>query len=118
MPTQLQRSRRSAFHRQQGRCYYCGLRMWLAGPPGPELLRCTAEHLLARSEGGGNDRRNIVAACWRCNHARHAGGRRPNPEIYRGEVQRLMRCNKWMPRSVLAWGKPQAEVAVDLSSNR
>ncbi|WP_254782667.1 HNH endonuclease, partial [Lysobacter sp. yr284] len=32
--------------------------------------RCTAEHLIARHEGGRNRRENIAAACWLCNQRR------------------------------------------------
>jgi hypothetical protein len=52
-----------AFEQQQGRCYYCGFPMWLTdldefrtryglSRPLARQLKCTAEHLHARSEGG------------------------------------------------------------------
>jgi hypothetical protein len=67
--------RRRAFEQQRGRCYYCGVRMWLTSPDevsealrrraACEKVRCTAEHLVAQCEGGGHTAQNIVAACAR-----------------------------------------------------
>lgn len=37
------------------------------------LFECTAEHKVAQKDGGKNTRSNIAAACWDCNHHRHAG---------------------------------------------
>ncbi len=104
---QLHRSRKLAFDRQGGLCYYCGLRMWLDGPPGPAPLRCTAEHLLARSEGGSDGPSNIVAACWHCNRTRHKRKRPPEPELYRAEVRRRVQRGAWMSAPVLAWALPK-----------
>lgn len=67
MPTQsktLIKSRSTAFERQGGRCYYCDFPMWrgsiehFARLYGITLgqarqFQCTAEHLLARQDGGG-----------------------------------------------------------------
>ena len=104
MKTQLQRSRQIAFDRQGGKCYYCGLRMWLYAPGGPSPLRCTAEHLLARSEGGGDGTSNIVAACLHCNRTRHKRKRPPEPMSYRSEVRRRVEQGAWLPAQVLKWG--------------
>jgi 5-methylcytosine-specific restriction endonuclease McrA len=41
---------------------------------------CTAEHLVARMDGGRDTRDNIVAACRRCNAARHQLGLGPAPD--------------------------------------
>ena len=73
-----------AFVRQAGRCYYCTVLMWiddgvsfarkhgLSSRVG-RWLKCTAEHLLARRDGGRDSRDNIVAACLFCNLRRHRG---------------------------------------------
>ncbi|WP_436294400.1 MULTISPECIES: HNH endonuclease [unclassified Variovorax] len=37
-----------------------------------KLFRCTAEHKVARKDGGKHTRGNIAASCWDCNHRRHA----------------------------------------------
>ena len=60
MPTKIQNPRLRAFQQQQGRCRYCGVQMWHRDPvelPGipakrSSRLRCTAEHLQARCDGG------------------------------------------------------------------
>lgn len=76
MPTQsktLIKSRSTAFERQGSRCYYCDFPMWrgsiehFARLHGITLgqarqFQCTAEHLHARQDGGGDGRSNIVAA--------------------------------------------------------
>ena len=74
--------RETAYFAQHGRCYYCTAPMWLYVPeelteplgvkPGQAMrLQCTAEHLVARSDGGPDTVVNIVAACLYCNQARH-----------------------------------------------
>jgi hypothetical protein len=62
--------RSDAFKRQKGLCHYCNQPMTLSNG-GRAINRCTAEHLIPRSEGGGNNRHNIVAACAYCNQQRH-----------------------------------------------
>ncbi len=84
----IQSHRRRAFHRQQGRCYYCD-ELMLEPTFCCSNLRCTAEHLIPRSEGGLNTAENIVAACWRCNSRRHRRRVIPSPEEHRYRVQKL-----------------------------
>jgi 5-methylcytosine-specific restriction endonuclease McrA len=106
----IQSLRRQAFERQGGRCYYCGVCMWLTAPtelPGaPQKasawprLRCTAEHLLAQSEGGRDTLSNIAAACALCNHTRHKRKKPPEPHAYRAEVRRRMKGGAWHQRWV------------------
>jgi 5-methylcytosine-specific restriction endonuclease McrA len=92
--TKLKRYRIAAFREQRGRCYYCKLPMWEVDPKtfaskhGLTLrqgrqLRSTAEHLQARSEGGSDERSNIVAACSLCNRSRHRPKRPKAPEVWR-----------------------------------
>jgi len=75
-------ARRAAFAFQSHRCFYCGIPIWETSATKfaqtyritsrqALLLRCTAEHLRARSEGGPNNAANIVAACACCNQTRH-----------------------------------------------
>lgn len=117
--TMLTQLRYKAFHRQQCRCYYCGLPMWesthrallgdaLALPDALlDSLRCTAEHLDARCDGGQDVPGNIVAACDWCNKKRHAHRPHcaPTVQAYRAEVQRQMARGLWHPaaRWVLRW---------------
>ncbi|NLD53896.1 MAG: HNH endonuclease [Burkholderiaceae bacterium] len=114
MPSRLCALRRQAFHRQCRRCYYCGVTMWLLSPdelPGgspsaaaADRLRCTAEHLVPKSEGGPDTVSNIVAACAHCNHTRH---RRPRPLLpadYRHLVARRVSRGAWHPAWVFQQG--------------
>jgi 5-methylcytosine-specific restriction endonuclease McrA len=103
----LKHIRRKKMIAQGGRCFYCGLPMWddatatalqvsATVHPAPKMLRCTAEHLHARSDGGGNSPDNIVAACWHCNNLRHRRKRPLSPEAYRTHVQQRMAAGKWV----------------------
>jgi 5-methylcytosine-specific restriction endonuclease McrA len=106
MTTQIARHRANAFATQQGRCFYCNAKMWLKDPQTiarqhgislrqAQRLRCTAEHLTARQDGGKDVADNIVAACLHCNNTRHAGRNPPTPERYRGRVQLAMSKARW-----------------------
>jgi hypothetical protein len=106
-----------SFVRQNGRCYYCGFPMWLGQPEsfagcasltGGQIDRfqCTAEHLLARQDGGKDTPTNIVAVCKFCNGTRH---KTPNPleaGEYKQKVIRRLKKSKWHPgelHHLLAW---------------
>jgi 5-methylcytosine-specific restriction endonuclease McrA len=104
----LLRYRQQAFKRQKGRCYYCGVPMWsgradeFAGNYGiresqVKHFRCTAEHLIARQDGGTDDRENIVAACLYCNLTRHQVLEALPPNEYRKHVLSLVQRQKWHP---------------------
>lgn len=82
-------------------CWICRLPMWEGGRRSfsklygialkeANLFVRTAEHLIARQDGGPNTRRNIVAACWECNQGRHAGcsSSAPSPGEHRRDVQK------------------------------
>ena len=104
----LLRYRQQAFKKQKGRCYYCGVPMWLgnidefAGNFGMKesdikRFQCTAEHLIARQDGGTDDRGNIVAACLYCNSTRHQASEALPSNEYRKYVMRLIRRQEWHP---------------------
>ncbi len=105
MPSRIQTLRRQAFQRQQGRCFYCSVSMWLTSPselPGAASdsrsyarLRCTAEHLVARSEGGRNCGGNVVAACAHCNGTRRRRKTPPPPTAYRDDVLARVQRGAW-----------------------
>jgi hypothetical protein len=108
MPPALIRSRLEAYKRQHGRCYYCGLPMWLGDPTAfaqerhitekqALRLQCTAEHLIARQDGGKDSPGNIAAACKFCNHTRHKIAVPPPPPRYRKHVLARMRRGAWHP---------------------
>jgi len=102
--------RRRAFEQQRGFCHYCGLPMWEADEAAfaarfglsarlTRLLRSTAEHLVARRDGGRDARSNIVAACHWCNDRRHRGRPHtaPSAETYLQHVARRMAAGRWHP---------------------
>jgi hypothetical protein len=105
----LKSLRRKAFQQQQGLCWYCNLPMWFTCPD--ELLgldssvawlaQCTAEHLIARCDGGKDAADNIVAACARCNDGRHQLPVPPQPSDYRRYVQIKLGENDWHHPSVM-----------------
>ena len=97
MSKPLQQSRQLAFNRQGGKCFYCGFPMCLNGQSGPPQLRCTAEHLKARSDGPSN----IVAACWHCNYTRHKCNHPLDPQSYQAKVRRRLERGGWFPQSIL-----------------
>lgn len=105
----LKRSRISAFREQGGRCYYCNQPMWEVNPEAfaskrgltlrqAKQLRSTAEHLVARSEGGDDGRSNIVAACWQCNRLRHRPRRAKAPEDWRHVCRKRVSAVRWRER--------------------
>lgn len=104
---QLSNIRRDKMRAQEGRCYYCDLPMWdpkldhdvsdlCQSRAFQKYLRCTAEHLHPRSEGGANTHDNIVAACWYCNTRRHHRKDPPSPSAHRARVQKRMAQGKWL----------------------
>jgi|tagenome__1003787_1003787.scaffolds.fasta_scaffold20388979_2 hypothetical protein len=106
MPRSIARSRSASFDRQCGRCFYCDYPMWLSDIEHYSSLyqlslaqagqhRCTAEHLQARRDGGGNSRSNIVAACAICNRRRHTRRKSMIPEVYRHFVHSRLRQGRW-----------------------
>ena len=108
----LKSLRALAFLAQSGRCYYCGLAMWQSSPgelalrprsAGP--LRCTAEHIVARQDGGKDMVGNVVAAHAACNYRRHKrSAPAPSATDYRTLVQRQLAKGKWWPRWVHGLG--------------
>lgn len=102
------RNRGRMFRAQGGRCCYCGLPMWnderraadFAQRHGlsalaTEALRCTAEHLQARQDGGSHDPDNLAAACRHCNRMRHQHDPVWSTEAFRQRVTAAMRDGRW-----------------------
>ena len=98
----IRKNRFSAFNRQGERCYYCDGPMWLddkeafaarfsLSPAEASAFRCTAEHIKPKSEGGTNERANIVAACEFCNLIRHQFVPARPSVRHRQQVRRLVR---------------------------
>jgi 5-methylcytosine-specific restriction endonuclease McrA len=96
MSNRLQELRNTAYLKQGGRCHYCGGRMWNGDQKGHGLrYLCTAEHLIARCDGGADTEANIVAACWFCNTRRHRRTKSLAPEGYRTHVRRRLVAGRW-----------------------
>jgi hypothetical protein len=98
----LQRLRARAFYAQGGICCYCGTPMWLESPselalrPRAAVFRqCTAEHLLARQDGGPDEPYNIAAACWLCNQIRHRRKKALSAEDFRALVRLRLANGRW-----------------------
>lgn len=105
MPNRIQKHRQSAFERQQGRCFYCQHPMWVRNIRTFAIehaislntsrrYRCTAEHLIAKQDGGRDNKSNIAAACIRCNQGRHQLLDPPSAEQYRDLVRHQSKFKK------------------------
>ena len=101
----VSKHRKSAFHRQNGHCCYCGFLMWQDSAEAfaakhrislaqAQQFQCTAEHLQARRDGGRDTRSNIAASCKRCNQLRHQRKKAPSPDAYQQLVQKRLRKGK------------------------
>lgn len=106
MPKILIKSRSKAFNLQHGHCIYCESPMWLDDPETfakqykithkcAALLKCTAEHLLARQDGGKDVESNIVAACHFCNQKRHKCKKPKDPISYKRFVSSRLGKGRW-----------------------
>ncbi len=106
MPSILAHLRTLAFQHQSGRCYYCCCPMWQQSPEAfvatfhlskrqARNLQCTAEHLQARVDGGGDCEGNIVAACRLCNARRHQRKDARDAIHHKAHVARLMGRKRW-----------------------
>jgi len=118
--TLIKRHRNSAFERQNGKCCYCGFQMWRDTPEAfaathgikaaqARHFQCTAEHLVARQDGGKDGTLNIAAACIRCNQLRHKRKNSLEPKLYQRHVQQRLDRGGWHilpPRAKLTRGKP------------
>lgn len=100
------RLRQEAAFRQGFRCFYCGAPMWETDPQmfAADLqipfqivgrFRCTAEHLIAQSNGGKTNESNIVAACSYCNGFRHAKCQSMTWHEYKDYVKGKVNEGKW-----------------------
>ena len=106
--TRISRNRHLAFRRQDGRCIYCSLRMFLGSLDviamqlgisrrAASLVQCTAEHLLARQDAGTDSAGNIAAAHGYCNRLRHRRRTVSSPDAFERYVQRRVSSGKWWP---------------------
>ncbi len=116
--TSLRQARERAFHAQQGYCCYCGYpmaestaeldafaRRYKLKKPCAQQLLATAEHLLARCDGGTDRAANIAAAHACCNRLRHHRKCATPPDKYREHVQRRCAKGRWHAPQVLRMSK-------------
>jgi 5-methylcytosine-specific restriction endonuclease McrA len=105
-------ARNAAFHRQDGRCFYCEFPMWLTDLAGfaaahgltlrqASRLQATGEHLVAQQDGGRHGA-NVVAACHHCNQARHRfrPHAAPDPDRFQARVRSRVKHRHWHPRAM------------------
>lgn len=111
----VRKFRARAFFSQRERCCYCGCQMWLDDnlqfrlrfnltPGQSKDFRCTAEHVVARRDGGKTSATNIAAACYRCNHGRHARKKSLSVSGYSELVAKRIRKGGWHVLNVLENG--------------
>ncbi|TLX16308.1 restriction endonuclease [Rhizobium sp. MHM7A] len=104
--SQIRKLRRKAAESQGWQCFYCEQPMWDSDPKDfstryrvPEraalVFRCTAEHLQARSDGGRDSEKNIVAACQHCNNKRHRSKRPKDADDFLIYVRSRMKKGRW-----------------------
>lgn len=110
----LRKARSRAFEKQNGLCCYCGL------PMAPDIasasafavqygltlkqaqaLLATAEHRIARCDGGRDTADNIAAAHLVCNRRRHACKRPKTSEDYGRHVRSRCARGKWHSTQIL-----------------
>lgn len=112
MTNHLQKLRLKAASRQNWRCFYCGVPTWEDDVEGyakfyclslgaAQKLKCTAEHLIARQDGGRNTKRNIVAACLFCNTTRHKSGKPKSAVEFGAYVSSRVVKSGWHSRDIL-----------------
>lgn len=108
MSKQLVKLRQRAAANQNNRCYYCNAAMCIDVAIIGDFAKshnisvnqarqfiCTAEHLIAKQDGGKDIKENIVAACRYCNHTRHKRKTCSNAELFKSYVCKQIRKQKW-----------------------
>lgn len=111
MSRKISKQRIAAFHNQSGRCYYCDSPIWEDNPKEfakkhhisnkqAARFKCTAEHLLARCDGGKDLQANIVAACTFCNKTRHQKKNPRCPQEHKAHILKRLKQGKWHPRNI------------------
>lgn len=91
---------------QNGRCYYCDQPIWLQdinrfcahydlSKEHALAFKCTAEHLIARTDGGPDTDDNIVAACHYCHQVRHEEVEALTPDKYINLARTEIKAGRW-----------------------
>lgn len=61
-------------------------------------FQCTAEHRIAKQDGGTDSAANIAGACLACNHRRHARKYPLTLDQYLARVRVQVAARKWHPK--------------------
>lgn len=123
MSKKLIKLRHKAYQKQSHRCYYCNCFMWEGTPESyaqkhkistktAKRFQCTAEHLLARCDGGKDKKENIVAACTFCNRTRHNRKKQLAPSKYKQMLEKRLKLGKWHPREIHRQGIARRELDI------
>lgn len=102
--SRIRSARDRAVTSQHGLCHYCGLPMLAPQSSLSKQLRefvPSAEHLIARCDGGGNGAANIVAAHVVCNRRRHQRAHPRTAIEFKALVSARIAAGRWHPSSVL-----------------
>lgn len=91
---QMQTKRYTLWHKQEGKCCFCGIHTYLDIEDGPISERATIEHVRCRAFGGTNIISNLKISCDTCNNVR--GTTSFNRFMYR--VERYGRPNRRVKR--------------------
>ena len=111
MSNSIKAKRHAVYLSQSCKCSYCTAPIWERDPDQfasthgitrkqARLLRCTAEHLEPKSEGGSNAAGNIVAACLHCNRTRHRARVPLAPAAFRQRVRARVARGGWLPNGL------------------
>jgi hypothetical protein len=110
MKSKIVRLREAAAQRQAGRCFYRTFPMLVGTRETPiaekapaflvSRLKCTAEHLVPKADGGDTTAKNIVAACQYCNRTRHRSKKPRAYGAYQDYVRRRIGGGRWHPHEV------------------
>lgn len=106
MTSATKKHRSTAYYQQQGLCIYCEKPMWLDGIQAfsrqqsitirqAKAFKCTAEHLIPKSDGGTNQQVNIAAACLFCNQTRHKSKHPLDPIRFKKWVMNRVAKHRW-----------------------
>lgn len=106
MPTTLTKSRFKAYIQQAGLCIYCEQPIWLddvqefaktyqISIKQAKVLKCTAEHLTAKQDGGTDVENNIAAACNYCNQKRHKRKKSLDSISFKNHVMKRQAQGRW-----------------------
>lgn len=106
MENRIQKIRHKKMEKQRGRCFYCCQPMWSSDPQAfcqrhgltvgqARWLRCTAEHVKARQDGGRDNMTNIVAACSFCNDHRHRTKHPLSASSFAAFVRKRLISGRW-----------------------